>query len=58
MTVGTEDDADGVWIVLTGDEPEAGGLWILEWDGMGRERAVLRLSLNGQVSGKKIWTFG
>jgi carboxy-cis,cis-muconate cyclase len=25
-------EVDGVWIALTDDEPEAGGLWILEWD--------------------------
>jgi len=27
------ENIQGVWIVLTDDEPEAGGLWILEWNG-------------------------
>ena len=27
--------ADGVWVVLTDDEPGKGGVWVLEWDGEG-----------------------
>jgi len=34
-TVGSDSDAEGVWIALTDDEPDGGGLWILEWDGEG-----------------------
>ena len=28
-------DEEGVWIVLTDDEPGAGGIWVLEWNGEG-----------------------
>jgi carboxy-cis,cis-muconate cyclase len=50
-------DTNGVWIALTDDEPDAGGLWILEWDGereghKGGIRIVTEWSGEGEGDGK------
>jgi carboxy-cis,cis-muconate cyclase len=49
---------DGVWIVLTDDEPDAGGLWILEWhpncgDPNGCVRIVTEWSGEGEGKGNE-----
>jgi carboxy-cis,cis-muconate cyclase len=50
-------DINGVWIVLTDDEPGAGGLWILEWDcerggHKGRIHVVAEWSDEGEGDGR------
>ena len=41
---------EGAWIALTDDEPGAGGLWILAWDGR-RVEIVVGWSGNGEDVG-------
>jgi len=43
---------DGVWIVLTDDEPDAGGLWVLEWDGEGAGGVKVVADWSGDGEGK------